>query len=326
MFILDCIKSVQAQTFINWEMLIVNDGSPDCTSEIVSNYILTDPRIKLFNRDNVGIFRLSETYNFALSHSKGNYIAILEGDDVWENDKLERQIKAMEGYKSIVLSWGPVAAVSSDLLHVIDPPYKPSEIEKKYFSNNPLGSILNLLLFKNVIPALSLLIRKSTLEQIGGFKQGYGLPLVDIPTLLELSTMGHFFYDPKPVGKWRLYPNQITKTYPAEIIDGIYNLVTDKYKEYKHKPELNFNIDEPSLHRFYKRNIIMAYSRAGRYCLVRQDFKGARRIYLKSLFKFGFIEPLWKLRSLTGLLFSFMHLNVEGLAKLLGNTYYKQNQ
>lgn len=64
-------------------MIIVDDGSSDKTYEKALEYSEKDSRIKLFTQKNIGIFRLAETYNFALSKSEGKYIAILEGDDVW---------------------------------------------------------------------------------------------------------------------------------------------------------------------------------------------------------------------------------------------------
>ena len=151
-------------------MIIVNDGSTDRTAEIIEPFIQLDERIHLYNQDNIGIFRLAETYNKALQLSQGKYIAVLEGDDLWEPDKLERQVKIMESDPGVVLAWGtPYKLYESS--GMIDPVF-PFSIKEDVFNNDPPGMILRSLFFENPIPALSLLIRKDILIHSGGFHQG----------------------------------------------------------------------------------------------------------------------------------------------------------
>jgi len=91
-YIAECILSAQSQTYTYWEMLVVDDGSTDLTLSIARSFAEKDPRIRVFTQKNVGIFRLAETYNFALSQANGKYIAVLEGDDVWLPEKLALQV------------------------------------------------------------------------------------------------------------------------------------------------------------------------------------------------------------------------------------------
>ncbi len=92
-YIADTIKSVQAQTYTNWEMLIVDDCSTDNTDDVVKAY-LTDTRIKYFKKEkNSGA---ADSRNFALREAKGRWIAFLDSDDIWMPDKLEKQIAFME--------------------------------------------------------------------------------------------------------------------------------------------------------------------------------------------------------------------------------------
>ena len=95
-FIGTCIESVQAQTYPHWELLILDDGSTDATGLVADRYAEQDHRIRVFHSENVGVFRLDETYNQALSHANGSLIGILEGDDVWEPDKLRKQLDALK--------------------------------------------------------------------------------------------------------------------------------------------------------------------------------------------------------------------------------------
>ncbi len=93
-FIARTLDSVQAQTYQNWEMIIVDDRSQDNTKEIVEEYMKTDSRIKYHLLDvNSGAAVARTT---AMKLAQGSYMAFLDSDDIWMPDKLERQIKWME--------------------------------------------------------------------------------------------------------------------------------------------------------------------------------------------------------------------------------------
>lgn len=94
-FIGDSIRSVLAQTYTDWELLIVDDCSTDKTAEIVASF--NDLRIYYqCNTHNLGA---AETRNQALQIAKGRYIAFLDSDDLWTPDKLEKQIAFMERHE-----------------------------------------------------------------------------------------------------------------------------------------------------------------------------------------------------------------------------------
>lgn len=87
------IESVLAQTYLNLELIIVDDCSTDNTDKIISKY-LSDKRIKyLKNEVNSGA---AASRNYALREAKGRWIAFLDSDDLWEPEKLEKQIAFME--------------------------------------------------------------------------------------------------------------------------------------------------------------------------------------------------------------------------------------
>lgn len=89
-FISQTIQSVQKQSYLNWEMIIVDDFSSDKTIEIVDSFILKDKRIKLIKLEkNSGT---GEARNTAIEFATGKYIAFLDSDDLWKADKLEKQL------------------------------------------------------------------------------------------------------------------------------------------------------------------------------------------------------------------------------------------
>lgn len=323
-FIADCIESVLKQTFTNWEMIILNDGSTDQTAPIVEKYAQQDNRISLINQENVGIFRLSETYNKGLSMSHGEFIAILEGDDCWISNKLEKQLQAFSENRSAILCWSQAQCVNFDKTDIYYHSPLLTDTSRQYFNNDPVGSIMNIFLFRNCIPALTILIRKEALLKIEGFKQNFGLPTIDLPTLYELSQVGKFCFIPEPLGYWRMYITQTTKTYPVKLTEGFQKLALSYLNKYS-ELEVCTKLDINKIKKYYKEQLIIAYARSGRYRLIRKEFKAARIEYLNAIQIFGFKKPIWKLRALIGLIFSFFYLNVEGIARALGKRSYEEN-
>ena len=93
-FICETIKSVLAQTYQNWELIISDDCSTDNTYKVVEPYLAMDSRIKyICNDHNSGA---AVTRNNALRVAKGHWIAFLDSDDLWLPEKLEHQVRFME--------------------------------------------------------------------------------------------------------------------------------------------------------------------------------------------------------------------------------------
>jgi teichuronic acid biosynthesis glycosyltransferase TuaG len=93
-YIAESIESVIKQTYTDWELIIINDKSSDLSSQIISEYTSKDNRIKsicLKNNSGAAIAR-----NEGLKAARGKYIAFIDSDDIWFENKLEKQIKFME--------------------------------------------------------------------------------------------------------------------------------------------------------------------------------------------------------------------------------------
>jgi len=92
------IDSVLFQTYQDWELIIVDDGSFDSTVDIVNSAIEKEPRIKLYiNEKNLGV---AQTRNFGIKQASGEWIAFLDSDDCWHKDKLENQLQFMEKHSA----------------------------------------------------------------------------------------------------------------------------------------------------------------------------------------------------------------------------------
>lgn len=88
-YVSQTIESVLSQSYLNWEMIIVNDGSKDNGPQIVADYAVNDPRIKLINQPNGGS---ASARNNGLRNAQGRYICFLDSDDTWDSDFLRSQL------------------------------------------------------------------------------------------------------------------------------------------------------------------------------------------------------------------------------------------
>jgi glycosyltransferase involved in cell wall biosynthesis len=116
-FISDTIKSVQSQTYTNWEIIIVDDCSADNTKEVVDAF--NDSRIRYFkNAQNSGA---ALSRNWAIREAKGRWIAFLDSDDLWLPNKLEHQLKFMveNNYKFTYHEYSEISEEGQELgIHV----------------------------------------------------------------------------------------------------------------------------------------------------------------------------------------------------------------
>ena len=124
LFIKDTFASITSQTYTNWEWIVVDDSSSDGTFTILEHFRLLDDRVKLFqNETNMGA---AVSRNKAIEKASGRFIAFLDSDDLWNNDKLEKQISFMNETK-IAFSYSAYSIIDEagkDTKKIIDPPNK----------------------------------------------------------------------------------------------------------------------------------------------------------------------------------------------------------
>lgn len=203
-FIAACIESVLSQTRKDWELVVVDDGSTDATTDIVDGF--SDPRIKVIRRAHRGLPGLGQSYGAALEASRAPLVAVLEGDDAWPPDKLERQLGDFDD-PGVVLSYGAAALIDEYGCRYAVAGAKHRSPARE---NRPVGMIVGPLATTNFIVAPTVIVRRSALDLIGGFRQPRGIPYVDHPTWLRLAELGEFRYHAQVVGYWRRHPAQYT--------------------------------------------------------------------------------------------------------------------
>lgn len=107
-FIRQTIESVLGQSYINWELLITDDCSTDSSVDIIRNYMNEDSRIFLFTTSkNTG--HPSIPRNISISHAKGDIVAFLDSDDLWDSHKLDEQVRfIMDNNYELICSYSRV--------------------------------------------------------------------------------------------------------------------------------------------------------------------------------------------------------------------------
>ena len=110
-FVGETIRSVQAQDHVSWEMLVVDDCSPDETASVVEAFSTADPRVRLLKQSQNG--GPAAARNFAIEAARGRYIAFLDSDDIWMPGKLSMQLAFMRE-RAAALSYTQFRRISED--------------------------------------------------------------------------------------------------------------------------------------------------------------------------------------------------------------------
>lgn len=177
-FVQEAIESVLAQTYDNWELLLVDDGSTDSSTEIAKRYADQYPeKVHYLEHEGHQNKGMSATRNLGVRHANSEYIAFLDADDVWLPHKLDRQVSILNSHPEVGMVYG-------------SPQYwyswtgNPEDLERDYVPDLGIqaGCVfeapkLTTLLYplgKSSAPCPSdLLMRREVIEQAGGFEESF---------------------------------------------------------------------------------------------------------------------------------------------------------
>lgn len=208
--ILETLNSLQEQTFSDFEIIVINDGSTDSTLEILNNF--KDPRLKIFSYENGG---LTVARNRGLSHSSGEFITLLDQDDLWTPDKLELQLAALQQNPEagVAYSWTCFMGANKEW----------------FYSGNHVnfeGNVFADLLIDNFLDnGSNPLMRRKAIESVGEFDPVVG-PCDDWDYWLRLASQYPFVLVPKEQIFYRQSSTSLTSK--AEVINDASVLVLEK--------------------------------------------------------------------------------------------------
>jgi hypothetical protein len=256
------IDSVLSQTYKDYEIIVVDDGSTDNTKEVLQKYM---GKIKYLYQENKGI---AAARNFGIRNSTGDFIGFLDNDDQWLPNKLEIQIKTLEKNSKLAF----VCSAS----HVIDEQGSIIDFwrvkSKESFENLFEG---------NFILCLTVLMRRQCLDKIGGFDIAVS-GSDDWDMWLRLSKSYQFCHIDIPLTKYRIHNSNVSKDIEGRIKRDVIII---------NKREIN---EKFSLFRIKTRLAKLYYSSANIYQHGDKfypdiDFKKASKYYLKAVIEFPLI-------------------------------------
>ena len=199
----ETIKSVLNQTFNNFEVIVVNDGSSDETEQWVSQ--ISDPRVKLITQVNQGA---AVARNTGISHAKGEYIAFLDADDLWESTKLDKQVEILNNNQKVgvVYCWAAL----------IDGTGKPTG---RIFKSYAQGNIWERLTERNIIMCGSTaMVRRQCFQTCGNFDSNIKVA-EDWDMWLRIATSYSFALVTEPLVRYRQHSNNKSKNSIKKLED-----------------------------------------------------------------------------------------------------------
>jgi glycosyltransferase involved in cell wall biosynthesis len=182
------VESVLAQTFSDWELVIIDDGSTDATPEAVRPF-LADPRIHYTRADRLG---QSRAKNLGIRLSRGEFIAFLDADDAWEPAKLERQLPLFENRPELGVVYCRRSLMNES----------GTRIKSGDPTHPPRGRILERMVVQNHVCFSSAVVRRIVLSHVGAFDPELELA-VDFDLWLRVARHYEFDYVDEELVRYR---------------------------------------------------------------------------------------------------------------------------
>lgn len=171
-FIHSTLEHVKQQSYPHWECLVVDDGSTDCTPDVVARFAAEDSRVRYFFQDNAGP---SAARNLAITHCNGQFIQFLDADDLIAPDKIRLQVAILQENPQYDLVYGEAyyfpAEQPPDLYGGRGGTSQPEHGHLKATGDG--ATIFRRLVVNNFIDISSPLLRRSVVDKAGLFPVGY---------------------------------------------------------------------------------------------------------------------------------------------------------
>ncbi|HOL49970.1 MAG TPA: glycosyltransferase [bacterium] len=205
-FIGETLRSVLCQTYKDIEVIVVDDGSTDHSVEVIKKY--NDPRIMLIRQQNRGV---SAARNTGIKSSNGKFIALLDHDDLWLAEKIEKQMILFEKNPDVAL-------VYSDISY-IDGEGKPVSWMLKQFEPHR-GYVLRELFVSDFIPCLTAVFRKDVLEKIGLFNERYRYA-EEYELFLRIARFFQFDFVDEVLACYRVHQSNLSRNIINSYLENI---------------------------------------------------------------------------------------------------------
>jgi glycosyltransferase involved in cell wall biosynthesis len=208
-YLREAMDSVFAQTHRDWEIVFWDNASTDASADIAKG---CGERVRYFRSEET--CPLGKARNLAIAQAKGDYVALLDCDDVWLPDKLDKQVPLGDADPSVALIYSDSFFVDQD-----------GAVLGRYFKQAPPppgDAFMGLLTRRNFIPCLTVVMRRTVVEKVGGFNPALGYA-EDFDLFLRILREHKAAYVNEPLAKYRIHGGAITAAgLPNSTREGIW--------------------------------------------------------------------------------------------------------
>lgn len=199
-FLEETLESVFLQTYKDWELVVVNDGSTDSTEQIIQRHRNSGRSIVYHYQKNAGLGNAREK---AVELSRGDYLAFIDQDDIWLPQKLEKQMQVVDTDLNIGLVYSDSYYMDKD--------------------GNPLGTafrrapppagdpFVGLLTHRNFMPCLTVLVKRESVQDVGGFNKTLKY-IEDYDLFLRIASKYKVACVPEPLTQYRIHEGNLGGT------------------------------------------------------------------------------------------------------------------
>jgi glycosyltransferase involved in cell wall biosynthesis len=201
----EAVQSILCQTYPHVHVQIVDDGSTDDTPAICAT-LAADPRVSVHQQANAG---QAKAKNKGISLARGAFVAFLDADDLWVENKLALQMPLFEGRPEVGVVYSNYQAIDAQgtVLPKLDIPMFRGQISAE-------------LLMENFVSFPSAIVRRECLERFGGFDESYDMG-IDYELWLRLSAHYQFDYVPEATVRYRIWAGQMSKNFRKRYASAI---------------------------------------------------------------------------------------------------------
>ncbi len=241
----ETIESVQSQTYDNWEMIVVDDGSQDGTTAVIEQISRQDGRIKLIRQQNAGV---ASARNRAIESASGELIAFLDADDLWKPEKLAKQVAVFQKdrRKEIGLVYTEKCCFGNDIsecrpCHSVSYSYIESDYHR--------------LLIFNFIATLTVMVRRDVLRKTGVFDDAF-FGTEDWDLWLRIAEKSCLKKIDEDLAMYRIHPAGISQN-PERKIREVYKVM----QKHLRSPEIPAWVKTCAYGLFYRRKLLYFYQK-----------------------------------------------------------------
>lgn len=202
------LDAILGQDYPHIESIVVDDGSTDDTDAVLKRYG-DDPRIRIVRQSNAG---QTVAKNRGIAESHGEFIAFCDADDIWEPNKLGRQLQRFQDDQEVAVVFSDIISIDGDGNQIAGFEMERSE-----------GWVTAALLIDNFVPFPSVVVRAKVLREFGGFDERLSMS-IDYDLWLRISTRYRFAYVREPLARYRIWPGQMSHKV-GERLDNFFRLL-----------------------------------------------------------------------------------------------------